>query len=703
MIENTIGMNILPENENQRLEALKRYRILDTPSEESFDNIAKLATLIFKVPVSLISIVDAERVFFKANVGMGKIKESNRGKSLCSLAVLTPKVTVFEDALKEPCLLTNPNVTGDFGLRFYAGAPLITADGFMIGTLCIIDKQPRTFTTEEETILAGLAATVMDQIELRLSALDEREETAAINEELAASNEELASSNDNIIMVNDELKRSNESLLLFKKELIKVNSSLAEGEERFRTMAEGSGILIAVGDESSNATYFSKAWFDITGRKMEDLLAFGWVDLIHPDDRERYVQIYLDAFKQKIPFTGEFRILSKQGGYRWLLANGQPRFRSDDTFAGYISACTDITEQLFIRQQLKDSEQRLQLLANNISQLTWITDERGYIIWYNKRWFDYTGTTFEEMEGWGWEKVQHPDYLERVKDKWIEKIASGEVFEMTFPLRSKYGDFRWFLTRAIPLKDDSGNVLRWFGTNTDITEQKDAEQRMNDFLSIVSHELKTPLTSLYGFLQILNLKAKKAEDEMALKMLDNSDKQVKKMTAMINGFLNVSRLEAGQIYIDKQHFDLAVLVKEMEEEILPLYDKHNIIFAPVVTTFVDADRDKIGQVISNVISNAVKYSAQGTSIHVACLTVNGHAEVSVKDQGMGIKPNDRAKLFERFYRVDSEHTKTIGGFGIGLYLCKEIIERHKGKIWVDSEIGKGSIFWFTLPVSDPNL
>jgi GAF domain-containing protein len=195
MIENTFGKEIIPANDTERLQVLRRYRIMDTPSEASFDNIAKLATQIFNVPISLVSLVDAERVFFKANIGMGKAKESNRGKSLCALAVLDPGVTVFEDALKEPCLMVNPNVAGDFGLRFYAGAPLITYDGFLIGTLCIIDKQPRVFTKNEENILQGLAVAVMDQIELRRSALEELDKKQQAHDDLAEQREETSTKN----------------------------------------------------------------------------------------------------------------------------------------------------------------------------------------------------------------------------------------------------------------------------------------------------------------------------------------------------------------------------------------------------------------------------------------------------------------------------------------------------------------------------
>ncbi|WP_299284494.1 PAS domain S-box protein [uncultured Mucilaginibacter sp.] len=355
---------------------------------------------------------------------------------------------------------------------------------------------------------------------------------------------------------------------------VKAHQTIVESEERFRTMAESTHVLIAVSDEASNSTYFNKAWTDLTGRPTSELLKHGWFDLVHPEDKEHYLNTYLTAFKEKLPFTAEFRILGPQGAYRWLLAKGSPRFHPNGTFAGYTSS------------------------------------------------------------------------------------------------------------------------------SIDVTEQKLDEQRKNDFIGIVSHELKTPVTTIYAYLQVLQGKARKTQDPFILTALDKSVTQVKKMTTIINGFLNVSRLESGKIYIDKQRFDMANLVKETEAETATMISSHQIIFAPVEPTFVVADRDKIGQVINNFISNAVKYSAPGSTINIACISFDGQTQVSVKDEGIGIDETDIQQLFNRYYRVEGTHTQTISGFGIGLYLCSEIVHRHSGKIWVESEVGKGSAFYFSLPLAD---
>lgn len=353
-------------------------------------------------------------------------------------------------------------------------------------------------------------------------------------------------------------------------EKVLAQKAQKESEERFRTMAEGSGILIAVTDEDGRATYFNRQWAAFTGRSVEELTKNGWVDLIHPEDKDSFLNSFSENIIKQSAFVVELRLRHQQNEYCWLLLKATPRFYTDQSFGGYIVSCIDISQQ------------------------------------------------------------------------------------------------------------------------------KKNEQRKNDFISMVSHELKTPLTSMKGYMQMLQVNAKKLNDSFAIPILGKANNQVKKMTGLINGFLNVSRLESGQIPLNRQLFDLADLMKEAEEETTSTIASHLIVFRPVMTTYVNADRDKIGQVVQNLINNAVKYSPAGTIIHVACVTVNGQARVSVQDQGMGLAKQDQSRVFDRYYRVETPATQAIGGFGIGLYLSKEIIERHGGQIGVESTLGQGSTFWFTL-------
>ena len=166
-MDNTFGKNILPQNDAERIQILREYQILDTPREGAFDHIAQMAARMFNVPIALVSFTDEERVWFKANVGMPGVEQVSRGVSLCSLAILSDEPTVFKDSTKERCLLANTQVIGEFGLRFYAGAPLRTSEGFNIGTLCIVDKTPRDFSADEQKTLVNLAKIVIEEIEQR--------------------------------------------------------------------------------------------------------------------------------------------------------------------------------------------------------------------------------------------------------------------------------------------------------------------------------------------------------------------------------------------------------------------------------------------------------------------------------------------------------------------------------------------------------
>jgi PAS domain S-box-containing protein len=236
------------------------------------------------------------------------------------------------------------------------------------------------------------------------------------------------------------------------------------------------------------------------------------------------------------------------------------------------------------------------------------------------------------------------------------------------------------------------------GIVIDITEQKQNEMRRSKFIGMISHELKTPLTALKAYVQLLSNWAKKQKDNFTIGALSKVEKQVKKMLSMINGLLSLSGAEAGKIHLTKQQFSISALIDEVIEETMFLTSSHQIIKLPCEPVSVHADRDKIEQVLVNLLSNAAKYSAKDLPIEIRCAVDNGFAEVAIKDQGMGISVEESAKLFQPHYRIERAETEKITGFGIGLYLCAEIVKRHGGRIWVESVPGQGSTFKFTLPL-----
>jgi signal transduction histidine kinase len=260
------------------------------------------------------------------------------------------------------------------------------------------------------------------------------------------------------------------------------------------------------------------------------------------------------------------------------------------------------------------------------------------------------------------------------------------------------GKIRWVRGLGTVQHDSTGKNTYFTGVLHEISERKKDELRKNDFISMASHELKTPLTSLSAIMQTLKLQFEDAPDEFTAKTLDRAYAQVKKMDAMINGFLNASYFGTGKIYLNLQTFDLTDLMLATVEETTLTSPYHSISYLPDTPLLISADPDKIGSVVSNLLSNAVKYSPKGSSIEVGSHVANDQVIVSVKDQGIGINPVDIGKIFDRFYRVVNGATQSVTGFGIGLYLSSEIIVRHGGNIWVASQVGAVSTFFFSLPL-----
>lgn len=272
-------------------------------------------------------------------------------------------------------------------------------------------------------------------------------------------------------------------------------------------------------------------------------------------------------------------------------------------------------------------------------------------------------------------------------------------FSVQFPVASAGEKKHKWLSFIGGCSNKDEGTCYFSGIVMDITEQVHNDQRKSKFIGMVSHELKTPLTALKAYIQMLNNWAKKQKDQFTIGTLSKVEKQVKKMLNMINGLLSLSGAEAGKIHLNKQDFLLDELISEVIEETQFITSLDNIVFVPCGEVKVCADREKIEQVIINLLSNAAKYSDKDSLIEISCLQIRNKVQVNIKDNGIGIRPENIEKLFDPHYRVESKETEKISGFGIGLYLCAEIIKRHKGKISVESVPGKGSAFMFTLPLN----
>jgi PAS domain S-box-containing protein len=540
--------------------------------------------------------------------------------------------------------------------------------------------------------VAGTTRDVSEQKENQDLLAQTFEELQAVNEELAAANEEQAAAN-------EEMQATNEELAIVNGRLEAAHIKIEEGETALR---------LAI-DAASFGTWFihSVTREFITDARLKEF--FGY----YPEEElsieqalaqitDEYRGFVAQQLENAIYRNGDYDVTYPVIGlhdqrFRWLRAIGNLKADRSGAFSAFTGVVMDITEQHLAAEKVQAAEENLRMAIDSGELAVWHLDQNlGKIV---------ASPRFNEIFGFGPDEEVlyraavrqiHPDYQQMVQDAVAASFTNGANFNVEYPVTAfNDGKQRWVRSVGKYVRDDKKSDYIT-GVMADITEQKQDEQRKNDFIGMVSHELKTPLTSLNAYLQMMQQKSKDSADRFSSSALDQSVKQVRKMTTIINGFLNVSRLESGKIHIDRQRFDMAVLVKESEAETLAMTSSHHFIFHPVELTVVNADRDKIGQVITNFISNAIKYSKSGSMIQVACVIEKSEARFSVSDEGIGIRPEDRDRLFERYYRV--ENAGHVSGFGIGLYLSAEIIRRHEGKIWVESEPGKGSTFYFTLPL-----
>ena len=349
-------------------------------------------------------------------------------------------------------------------------------------------------------------------------------------------------------------------------------------------------------------------------------------------------------------------------------------------------------------RELLTSREHFKFLADTIPVIVWTADAKGDYNYFNRQWYDYTGLTFDESKSKGWQSVIHPEDLPETIIEWETSIRKGVPFKREDRKRSASGTYRWHLAHALPFKDDEGKILAWFGVCTDIEDQKKDMEKKDEFISMASHELKTPVTSLKVFTEIMLMDAGNKSNKAELGMLKKMDKQINKLTRLIGDLLDVSKANSGQLSYDYEKVDFNELVKETLN-VLELTSSHKLEIKLAESVQIIADKNRLGQVITNLVSNAVKYSPNADKVVIYSEKSEDEIKLCVQDFGIGIPVAEQPKLFSRFFRVSEN---TYPGLGLGLYICKEIINRHSGTMNFESEEGKGSTFCFSIPFQKTN-
>lgn len=365
----------------------------------------------------------------------------------------------------------------------------------------------------------------------------------------------------------------------------------------------------------------------------------------------------------------------------------------------------------------RESDERFRTLVDHIPQLTWSAKPgtEGEIAWFNQNWYDYTGLRPDETKGLGWQAVHHPDYAQQAIAKFAHHVKEGLDWEDTFPLRRKDGQYRWFLSRMKCVRDELGNIIRIFGSNTDITQQREMEnelrqltahlsevdRRKDEFLATLAHELRNPLAPIRTGLQLIQLSDEKTTSLQ--KTIPMMERQVTQLVRLIDDLMDVSRISRGKIDLRKEEILLSEAIHNAIETSRPLIEKmeHELVLSmPPEPIVLEADLTRLSQVFMNLLNNAAKYSDRGGRIFLAVVQRDAEVILSIKDNGIGIAADQLPRIFDMFAQVACSTDKAQGGLGIGLSLVKRLVEMHNGSVEAKSDgEGKGSEFIVRLPIT----
>ena len=367
-------------------------------------------------------------------------------------------------------------------------------------------------------------------------------------------------------------------------------------------------------------------------------------------------------------------------------------FRLGDTKNSRVAILfTNITERKKAEMVIKESEERFRRLTETIPQMVWMTDETGHPEYLSAQWTKYAGEM--PMTDY-WTAICHPDDVKISVKAWQKCVATGEKFISEIRLKNKEGEYRWHVSVGIPLKDDDGNVIKWIGSISDVHDQKLREQKKDEFISIASHEMKTPLTSAKAYLQLLEMSLD--ENDTNFIYAKKASEATERLNKLISELLDASKIQHGKLNYNNSSFDFEEMIDSTIENVQYSSNTHKIHKTGLVKRQFLGDRDRLQQVVINLLTNAIKYSPKANEVIVKIEEQNNQVMVSVTDKGIGMSEKHLDKVFDRYYRVE-EHSVEFQGLGIGLYISYDIVKRHQGDMWVESYPETGSTFHFTLP------
>jgi PAS domain S-box-containing protein len=508
---------------------------------------------------------------------------------------------------------------------------------------------------------------------------------------------------------NDETQGDQESFRMYDEAERKILLQELEAEKRklVDVFERAPAFMAILRGKSHIFEMVNSAYYQLVGHR--DIIGKSVIEAIPEVKEQGFIELLDTVLATGKPFIGTEmpvglqRVPNGVVEERYIDFVYEPIKNINGERTGVVAHGYDVTDKVIARQkvellalQVEQQAKIFDITLTAIKDFVYTFDTAGRFTYANSPLLELLGITLDEIIGKTFHELPYPEELATLLQTQIAQVvATGEaVTDETFYINPA-GLRGYYEYIFVPVFDDNKIVVFVAGSTRDITTRKQLESQKDDFMAIVSHELKTPVTSIKAFTQVLQNRFTRVGDGKSALLLGKMDAQINKLTSLIRDLLDVTKIEGGQLQFNEDFFSFDELVDDVIEEIQRSANKHPIEKQGATKKTIYGDKDRIEQVITNFLTNAIKYSPHAGKIIVKSFFEKGYVTLCVQDFGVGIPKESQQQVFERFYRVSGN--ETIPGIGLGLYISAEIIRRQRGTIWVESELGKGSTFCFSLP------